>query len=97
MTIPTNPGFVVGRFHSSFNPNSENPLLLLQPHVQRPEKKKDLAPVRPLTWLSRTHSCESAQKLGVPPNLSSPHLPSRVPTYHNPYRLHILLTQLSRP
>jgi len=93
------PGFVVGRFHSSFNPNSENPRLLLRPHVQRPGQKKDkprmphpdLTPVPHVVILNHTWG-ERSKHLGVPPNLSLPHLPSRVPTYYNPYLLHTLLT-----
>ena len=64
MTIPTNPGFVVGRFHSSFNPNSENPLFLLQPHVQRPEKKKIWRPSDPSRGYLEPTAARALKNLG---------------------------------
>jgi len=45
MTIPTNPGLWLGAsIHHVLNPNSENPRLLLPPHVQRPKKIQTVHP-----------------------------------------------------
>jgi len=92
MTIPTNPGFVVGRFHSSFKPQLGEPAASITAACSAFRKKTNHAlriPIRrlSLTWLSRTTAGKALKSWGSLQTSFSPHLPHILP--------HILLTQLS--